>query len=176
MQGLGRLRHWFVLVALIAGVAFAAPSTAGEAEIGFLKSYVGNWKGSGVLVGGQSPEKFSCRLQIAPGNQARINYTGRCALIGLNLSVRGAIIYNDNARRYEAAMSSNTAFSGVAPGRRQGDSIVFDLKERESDDEGTDMSIASQILLKDGRITIDFQIEFNSSGQRLTTSVPFAKS
>lgn len=173
MRGLPK---WLALFALMVGIAVAGPTTAGEEEVGFLKAYVGDWRGNAVLVGGAEPEKFTCRMTIAAGNAARINYTGRCAVAGLNLSVRGAIIYNDKASRYEAAMSSNTAFSGVAPGRQQGGGILFDLKERASDDEGTDMSISSQILLKDARITIDFQIRFNESGQILTTSVPFAKS
>lgn len=171
-----RLPKWLALIALMTGFLAAAPVAAGDNEIEFLRSYVGDWKGAGVLVGGAEPERFTCRMTVAAGAAARINYSGRCAVAGLNLSVRGAIIYSDKNKRYEAAMSSNTAFSGVAPGKRQGSTIVFDLKERETDDEGTDMTIGSQILLKDGRITIDFQIMFNDSGQQLTTSVPFAKS
>lgn len=164
------------LAALIAGVSLAAvPVRAGEAEIALLSSYIGNWTGEGALVGGEQPEPFRCRLTVAKGNQAKVNYTGRCTLADANLSISGTIAYNDDAGRYEAAMSSNAGFTGLAIGRKQGNGISFDLKERQDDRSGKDVRIGSRISLQGESIKVDFEVEFNDSGQVLTAAVPFSR-
>jgi hypothetical protein len=150
-------------------------ATAGEAELALLSSYVGNWQGQGALVGGDEPEPFRCRLTVAKGNQAKINYTGRCSLVDANLSISGTIAYNDQAGRYEAAMSSNAGFTGLAIGRNQGGGISFDLKERQEDRSGSDVRIGSRIVLLNDNITVDFEVEFNDSGEVLTANVPFSR-
>lgn len=153
----------------------AAPARPGEVELNLLTSYVGNWRGAGVLVGGKAPESFRCRLTIAKGNQAKINYAGRCSLINMNLSVSGTIAFDDTAQRYQAAMSSNAGFTGLAIGRKQGDRISFDLTEQQTDRGGNDVRIGSRIQLIGDAITVDFEVEFNNSGEVLTASVPFSK-
>ena len=167
-----------IAVAATIGLASVAsvPAQAGPAELELLQSYIGNWQGQGALVGGQSPEPFRCRLSISKGNQAKINYAGRCSLVNMNLSVSGTIAYDDGARMYQAAMSSNAGFTGVAVGRQQGDLISFDLSEKQVDRGGNDVRIGSRINLVGTRqITVDFEVEFNNSGQVLTASVPFSK-
>jgi hypothetical protein len=163
-------------------MAFAAmlicliwPVQAAQAEMNYLASYVGSWQGSGTLVGGEKPESFRCRLTVAKGTAAKINYAGRCTLVNMNLSVAGTIAYNDAARRYEAAMSSNAGFTGLAVGRKSGDRISFDLSERQIDRGGNDIRIGSKITLVGDNITVDFEVEFNNSGQVLTASVPFRR-
>jgi hypothetical protein len=164
------------LISLVLSAFLAAvPARSGEAELQLLSSYIGQWSGEGALVGGDSPESFRCRLTIAKGNQAKINYTGRCTLVDANLSISGTIAYSDAAGRYEAAMSSNAGFTGLAIGRKQGDSISFDLKEEQQDRAGSDVRIGSRIMLVGDSITVDFEVEFNNSGQVLTASVPFAR-
>lgn len=160
-------------LALFAAVGLASPARSGEAEVALLSSYIGQWQGAGALVGGEEPEPFRCRLTIAKGNQAKINYTGRCSLVDANLSISGTIAFNDAANQYEAAMSSNAGFTGLAVGRRSGETISFDLRERRQDRAGDDVRIGSRILLAGGHITVDFEVEFNDSGQILTASVPF---
>ena len=150
-----------------------APARAGDAELALLLSYVGNWRGEGSLVGGDQPEPFRCRLNIAKGNQTKVNYTGRCALVNATLSISGTIAYNDAEKRYEAAMSSNAGFTGLAIGQQSQGSISFDLKERQTDAGGSDVRIGSRIFLVDDKITVDFEVEFNNSGNLLTASVPF---
>ncbi len=153
-----------------------APTQAGPAEIDLLQAYIGNWQGQGALVGGESPEPFRCRLSVSKGNQAKINYAGRCSLVNMNLSVSGTIAFDEKARRYQAAMSSNAGFTGVAVGRQQGDRISFDLSEKQVDRGGNDVRIGSRInLVGTKQITVDFEVEFNNSGQVLTASVPFSK-
>lgn len=151
------------------------PATAGEAELAILTSYVGNWQGEGALVGGDQPEPFRCRLAVAKGNQTKVTYTGRCSLVSANLSISGTIAFNEESQRYEAAMSSNAGFTGLAIGRLSGEKITFDLREQQRDRSGSDVRIGSQILLVDGQITVNFEVEFNNSGDVLTASVPFAR-
>jgi hypothetical protein len=165
-------RHLQAAVA-VAAMALTGPAFAGPVEL--LDSYVGDWKGSGALVGGQTPEPFRCRLGISKGNLNKINYAGRCSLIDMTLSVSGTIAYDDKAQRYQAVMSSNAGFTGVAVGRIEGDTISFDLREKQRDRGGNDVRIGSRILLKGRSITVDFEVEFNNSGQVLTASVPFSK-
>jgi hypothetical protein len=114
-------------------------------------------------------------LTVAKGNQAKINYSGRCTLINMNLSVNGTIAFDDATRRYLAAMSSNAGFTGQAIGRRQGDRISFDLTEKQKDRGGNDVRIGSTIQLVGNSITVDFEVEFNNSGEVLTASVPFSR-
>lgn len=152
-----------------------APAHAGEAELSLLASYVGSWKGSGALVGGEKPESFRCRLTVSKGNQAKINYAGRCSLVDMNLSVSGTIAFDDKSQRYQAAMSSNAGFTGLAIGRKQGDTISFDLSEKQVDRGGNNIRIGSKIMLIGDSITVNFEVEFNESGDILTASVPFTR-
>ncbi len=165
-------RHLQAAVA-IAAMALTGPAVSGPVEL--LDSYVGDWKGSGALVGGQNAEPFRCRLGISKGNLNKINYAGRCSLVDMNLSVSGTIAYDDKAQRYQAVMSSNAGFTGVAVGRIEGGTISFDLREKQQDRGGNDVRIGSRIQLIGGSITVDFEVEFNSSGQVLTASVPFSR-
>src|SRR5690606_32501067 len=116
-----------------------APTYAGPAELTLLQSYIGDWRGRGQLIGAET-ETVVCRLSIKPGNSGKVNYSGRCAMAGTNLSVNGTLAYIDAARRFEAAMTKNATFSGVAVGQKRGDGIVFNLREREKDEEGRDLT------------------------------------
>jgi hypothetical protein len=154
---------------------FSIPAQAGEAELALLTSYIGDWKGSGALVGGEKPESFRCRLTVSKGNQAKINYAGRCSLVDMNLSVSGTIAFDDKSQRYQAAMSSNAGFTGLAIGQKRGDTISFDLSEKQIDRGGNNVRIGSRIILIGDSITVDFEVEFNESGDILTASVPFSR-
>ncbi len=153
----------------------ALPAQSGEAEMSLLESYVGNWSGQGMLVGGQNPEPFRCRLNIAKGNLNKVNYAGRCTLVDMNLSVSGTIAFDDKGRRYQAVMSSNAGFTGTAVGRRDGNKITFDLAEQETDKGGNNVRIGTHLELIGDSINIDFEVEFNNSGDVLTAKVPFAR-
>lgn len=164
-----------VLAGPLLALALTGPASAGQAQIDLLMSYIGDWRGSGVVVGGDDNEEFSCRVTISRGGESKIFYAGRCALVSLNLSVSGAIGYNDEGRRYEANMASNTAFSGIAIGRQSGSTITFNLREREVDEQGRDMSIGSTIVLRQEQITIEFEVTFADSGESFSTTVPFSR-
>jgi hypothetical protein len=175
MKLFGPLSRTVALVGLlIATPMVAAPAFAAKADVDLLKSYIGEWKGRGTLVGAES-ESVVCRLSLSEGNSDKVNYSGRCSLAGTSLSVNGTLAYNDGKKQYEAAMTSNVTFSGLAIGKKQGDGIVFNLKERDTDEEGNDMTITAAITLKASKIDVDFSVLFNASGDMLKASVPFNK-
>lgn len=159
---------------MLCGLA-AGPASAGPAEVNLLKSYIGEWSGAGVLVGGKEPEAFRCRLTVAKGNQAKINYSGRCTLVNMNLSVGGTIAFDDAAQHYQAIMTSNAGFTGVAVGLQKGDTISFKLAEKQTDRGGNAVRIGSTLVLVGDSITVDFEVEFNNSGNVLTAHVPFSR-
>ncbi|MEP7239474.1 MAG: hypothetical protein ABI697_01190 [Devosia sp.] len=164
------------LGATAAALATVTPAFAGPKELALLSSYVGEWSGSSTLVGGAKPERFSCRLTIDKGNQAKINYAGRCAVTTMNLSVTGTIAFDDASRTYQAVMSTNAGFKGTAIGRISGGKITFDLAEKEADRAGNAVRLGAQIILiGSNSITVNYQVEFNDSGNVLTASVPFIK-
>lgn len=174
MKFFGPLSRRVALAGLFSVALFTVPAMAAKADVDLLRSYIGSWKGKGQLIGAES-ETVVCRLTLSEGNSDKINYSGRCSMAGTNLSVTGTLAYNDSARRYEAAMSSNATFSGTAIGRKTGNGVVFNLKEREKDEEGNDLTISSQIALNGGKIRVEFNVVFNSTGDMLKASVPFTK-
>ena len=173
MRQFSRLRHLFATTIFVFLAALSLPVQAGQAEVDLLQSYVGSWRGEGMLTGGDEPEAFRCRLSVVKGSETKVNYAGRCSLVGMNLSINGTISFSDANNRYEAAMTSNTDFSGMAVGRKRGNSIIFDLSERETTKEGNELTIGSKILLKDGKITVEFDVTFSDSNETMNASVPF---
>lgn len=164
-----------LLAALAIGVLSIGTSQAGDAEVNLLRSYIGGWSGDSVLLGGDEPEAFACRLKVTQGRLVKLNYAGRCSLVNMNLSVTGTIYFNDKANRYEATMRSNVGFSATAVGLQQGKSIVFTLKESRADRGGGMMNVDSVLELTGTQIAVDFNVEFNRSGQVLTAEVPFER-
>ncbi|WP_395820694.1 hypothetical protein [Devosia sp.] len=174
MKSLGPLSRTLALAGLFSAALCSAPAMAAKADVELLQSYIGNWKGRGELIGAEK-ETVVCRLSLSPGNGDKVNYSGRCSLAGTALSVNGTLAYNDSANRFEAVMSSNATFNGLAVGRKSGNGLVFNLKEREKDTEGNDMTISAQIALNSGKIKVEFNVVFNATGDSLRASVPFAK-
>jgi hypothetical protein len=114
-------------------------------------------------------------MDMKSGNDDKVNYSGRCSMAGTQVSVNGTIAFNDASKRYEAAMTTNVNFSGVAIGRRSGQSIIFDLKEKNKDEEGNDLDIASSMVLKDQKISVNFKVVFVATGESIVATIPFSK-
>ena len=159
---------------LLSAVAGFAPAAAAPADAALLKSYIGEWRGRGVLIGA-SEESVVCRLSLSEGNQDKVNYSGRCALAGTNLTVAGTMAYVEANGRYEAAMSSNATFTGLAVGQKRGSSLIFNLREREQDEEGKDLNISAQIHLNADAIEVTFEVVYVESGDSLRAEVPFSR-
>lgn len=169
-----------VVQSIAASAALAALMTgsvvAGPAEEAYLQSYVGGWKGTGSMeTADGGTEDFICRVTVTRGRAQKINYAGRCSVAGLNLSVAGTIAYVDAASRYEAAMSSNAGFTGIAIGKQSGDAVVFDLREREISAEGKDRTITSQVTLRAETIGLRFTYIGDEPGVRNDAEVVFAR-
>jgi hypothetical protein len=158
---------------LVSAGAVATPVLAAQADIDFLQAYMGSWKGRGVLVGADT-ETVVCRMKLSSGNEQKINYSGKCTLAGSNLSINGTLAYVDANKRYEAVMTSNANFTGVAVGKKQGDGVVFNLKERDTSD-GNDMAITAGIALQGGAINVDFRVVETKSGKVIKATIPFSK-
>ncbi len=174
MKFFGPLSRTIALAGLFSVALFSAPAMAAKADVALLQSYIGQWKGRGQLIGAES-ETVVCRLTLSQGNQDKVNYAGRCSLAGTALSVNGTLAYNDGKKRFEAAMTSNATFSGLAVGKKSGNGVVFNLKETGEDEEGKPMTMTAQIALNGGKINVQFNVVFNETGDQLRASVPFTK-
>ena len=162
-----------VLASLIA-IGAAAPALAAPADVALIQSYIGEWRGRGVLIGANT-ETVVCRMSVTQGNQDKVNYNGRCSLAGTQLSVAGTMAYVEASKHFEAAMSSNATFNGVAVGQKRGDGMVFNLRERDEDEEGKDLTITAQINLRPDTMEVTFEVVYVESGDSLRAEVPFTK-
>lgn len=175
MTFFGPLSRAVALLGLIASAgAVSAPAFAAPADVELIKSYIGEWRGRGTLIGATT-ETVLCRLSLKPGNQDKVNYSGRCTIAGKTLSLNGTIAYLETTKRYEAAMTSNVAFSGIAIGQKRGRGVTFNLHERESDEEGKPLNITSQIILTPDAINVKFEVMYLETGEYLEAQVPFSK-
>lgn len=175
MFELKTLARDLALAAILAtGGLAAAPVAAAPADVALLKEYLGSWKGRGTMTGANT-ETVVCRLELSEGNQDKVNYSGRCTMAGTNVTITGTLAYIEQNRRYEAIMTSNATFQGTAVGRKQGNGIVFNLRESGEDEEGNPMTITAGIALQGGRINVDFNILFNETGDSMRAQVPFSK-
>ncbi|KRA42656.1 hypothetical protein [Devosia sp. Root635] len=173
MSKFGPLSRALAMAGLLAA-AGVAPAFAAPADVALLQSYIGEWRGTGVLIGANT-ETVRCRMSLTQGNDQKVNYNGRCALAGTQLSVAGTMAYIEANRRFEAAMSSNATFTGVAIGQKRGGGLVFNLRERDKDEEGKDLSISAQISLKNDAIEVTFEVVYVESGDSLRAEVPFTR-
>lgn len=175
MKKSGVLIRTLTAIALLVTPGFSiAPTLAGPAEVALIQSYIGEWRGRGVLYGANQ-ETVVCRLTLSHGNQDKVNYNGRCTLAGTNLSVAGTMAYIEASRRYEAVMTSNATFTGVAVGQKRGSGLLFNLREREKDEKGKDLNISAQIQLNREEIQVVFEVVYVESGDSLRAEVPFSR-
>lgn len=172
---LGPLSRAVALAGLLVSTGLAAaPAYAAPADVELLKSYIGEWRGRGTVTGANS-ETVVCRLSLKPGNQDKVNYSGRCTVAGSQLSMNGTIAYIDASRRYEAAMTSNVAFTGIAVGQKRGGGLIFNLRERDQDEDGKEIGITAQIALDGNAIAVNFEVMYIATGEYIRAEVPFNK-
>jgi hypothetical protein len=174
MTFFGPLSRAAALAGLLVSAGAASPVVAAPADVALIKSYIGEWRGRGTLTGANT-ESVVCRLSLTPGNQDKVNYNGRCTLAGTNLSVAGTMAYIEQSKRFEAAMTSNATFSGIAVGQKRGNNLVFNLRERTPDEDGKDMNISAQITLSPDALKVVFEVVYVESGDSLRAEVPFSR-
>ncbi|MBS3848651.1 hypothetical protein PSC71_13845 [Devosia sp. J2-20] len=173
MKCFGRLARGAALTGLLV-MGGAAPAFAGPAEVALLQTYIGEWRGRGTLTGA-NVETVVCRLSLKQGNQDKVNYSGRCSLAGTQLTVAGTMAYIAASKRYEAVMSSNATFRGVAVGQKRGSNLIFNLQERDEDEDGKELAISAQINLQSDAIKVVFDVIYVENGDSLRAEVPFTK-
>lgn len=166
----------FAIGALVVmvSVPITVPVFAAQADIELLNSYIGEWKGRGVTNAAGGDETMVCRMEITPSEKAKIIYNGRCSLAGANISIRGTMAFVQEANRFEAVMSSNTPFQGMAIGKRRGKDISFNLKER-NPDTGSEYSINADLALKADEIAVEFTLTEVATNRKIIATVPFKK-
>jgi hypothetical protein len=175
MTNFGALSRFIALAGLLASMGAAAtPALAAPADVALLKSYIGDWRGRGTLTGAET-ETVVCRLSLKEGNDDKVNYSGRCTLAGTTLAMNGTIAYIDASQRYEAAMSTNATFTGLAVGRKRGQGLIFNLRERDEDEEGKPVNISADITLTSDKIAVGFEVVYVETGESLRAEVPFSK-
>ncbi|MET3925487.1 hypothetical protein [Devosia sp. 2618] len=175
MSIFGVLSRAMAVATVVAAMGGAvAPAIAAPADVALIKSYIGEWRGRGTLVGATT-ETVVCRLSLTQGNQDKVNYSGRCTLAGTQLSVAGTMAYVEANKRYEAAMTSNATFTGIAVGQKRAGGLVFNLREREQDEHGKPLNITAQIFLRPDAITVAFEVVYVENGDNLRADVPFTK-
>lgn len=168
MKKFGPLSRALTVAGLVVAGGLVGPAYAAQADVDLLKSYVGNYKGRGTFEGANS-ETVVCRLALSQGNSDKVNYSGRCAVAGTNLSINGTLAYINN--RYEAAMTSNAGFSGTAIGKRSGNGVLFELQDKGKDESGKEMQLSADIALQGGAISVRFNVTTADGTYRAT--VPF---
>ncbi len=141
----------------------AAPAFAGPAENAFLQKLTASWTGRGHLSGAESGP-VACRIVFTGGGQS-IKYQGRCSIPDVAAQAfNGAIIYNDQTKRYESR-----SMGGTAIGVRHGNSLVFTTKT----DSAAGRSY-STMSISPTSLVVDFSI-IDQSGDKTTSRITFSK-
>lgn len=173
-----KLRFVPACLLALAGVFFAAvPVATAEADVALIKSYIGSWRGSGDIIWSDAngvPETLQCRMSVQDSDIAKIGVDGRCSLAGGTLSMLGTIAWVDANNRYEAIVSSNTTFTGIAIGHREGDSLTFDLRDFRANDNSI-YDIAAEITLAGNTIQMDMRVTNKETGALTTADIPFER-
>jgi hypothetical protein len=153
---------------LCATLANPIPALAGQAENALLANYAGSWKGTGKITG-PDPGTVVCRLTMKNSKTGALTYSGRCSFGGGAASFRGAMIYTDAQKRYEASTSAQGA-SATTIGKRQGNGVVFSATGMD-----TRYGTASSTLALAGNIRMTFKL-VDEKGETSTSTVTFERS
>ena len=151
-----------LLFSVLAAASALMPSIpvayGGEAEAAFLRQHAGEFRGRGELRG-KTTETVACRLSVQPSTGQRLRYSGRCAIAGETIPLRGTISYSDREGRYEASASG----LGSVVGQQRGGGVAFTL--------GRDYKRQSQagnfrvsFTLSGGSITLDLSVADAANG------------
>jgi hypothetical protein len=145
------------------------PALAGPAETALLASYAGTWAGTGIAAGPQ-PGDVDCRITFKATSAGKLIYNGRCSFSSGAASFNGTMIYNDAAKRFEAA-SSSTGFTATTIGKKQGGNIVFSMDGQET----TYGTASSTMTLSSKAINISFKL-VDKKGETTSSKITFSRS
>ncbi len=123
------IRSFRTLGAALAATALLAlgpaPAFAGDAEVKYLHSLVGDWAGTGTIRGEEGGD-VACRIVFKPSG-AKVNFTGRCKMGGRSgaQSFSGSIRFNDSKGVYESSSQGRTVV-----GTKNGSTVTFTVNAR----------------------------------------------
>jgi hypothetical protein len=141
---------------MLAGGA-AAPALAGPEEIAVLQTFVGSWRGEGLLAGPKDPPSpFTCTLLTRRGNAGKLVFSGTCPL----LSAAGGIGYAEAAAQYELAVTSSADFRGAAVGHAQNDVLIFAIDDAGSA-RSNELKLRANMHMRAKEIAITFDAMLN---------------
>ncbi len=161
-------RHLIHLIGALVLLLLPAAALAAPAGDALLQSYAGEWRGRGVLKG-ETSETVVCRLSLQPSLGGKFSYSGRCALAGETIDLRGTLDYDEQSETF-VARSSAKSYRGV----QTGGGVVFTMSQ-EFRREGHAGTFSAGFSLTGGTIKIDFRIEDTETGLS-TARIPLKKS
>jgi hypothetical protein len=166
------------IAAAIAAMALGSmgpPVLAAPADIALVDSYEGSWRGRGTtrFAGADASETVLCKLNITDAGPGKVNFKGTCALAAGKLAMTGTMAYNGAANQYEAIMTSNTTYSGIAIGKRRGQTVDFRLNT--TDETNTAFAIKAGMALVPDGLDLSFTVTNRSTGAQTIASVPFRR-
>jgi hypothetical protein len=142
----------------------AAPALAGPAETAFLQKLTNTWSGRGNLQGANSGP-IACKIVLTSGRKST-KFQGRCNIPDMaQQAFSGSISYNDKTKQYESRSSS-----GVVPGIRKGDTLVFRTTSRNMAGTGT-----STMRISPTSLVVDFALVEKKTGDKTTSRITFTR-
>lgn len=142
----------------------AAPALAGPAETAFLQKLTNTWSGRGNLKGANSGP-IACKVVITSGGKST-KFQGRCSIPDMaQQAFSGSISYNDKTKQYESRSSS-----GVVPGIRKGDTLVFRSTSRNMAGTAT-----STMRISPTSLVVDFALVEKKTGDKTTSRITFTR-
>jgi hypothetical protein len=161
------IRSFRALGAALAATALLtlapAPVLAGDAEVKYLHSLVGDWTGTGTIKGEEGGD-VACRIVFKPA-AAKVNFTGRCKMAGQSgtQSFSGSIRFNDAKGVYESSSQGRTVV-----GTKKGSTVTFVVNAKVM---GGDLS--STMSFSPKALKVQFSMT-NRSGKTSGT-IPFSR-
>jgi hypothetical protein len=139
------------------------PAQAGPTETAFLQKLTNTWSGKGRLSGAESGP-IACKMVIS-SSRANAKFQGRCAIPDMaQQAFSGSIAYNDKLGRYEVRTAS-----GVVPGVRRGNRLVFTTRQR-----SVGGTAYSTMTISSSSLVVDFAL-VDGDGSKTTSRITFSR-
>ncbi|MGD1887205.1 MAG: hypothetical protein ACFB01_08810 [Cohaesibacteraceae bacterium] len=164
------MKRWMGPALMAAGLmALPAPAAADQ----LLSSAAGNWTGDGTLRTSSegAPEPVRCRVDNS-FNEAngQLSMSGRCAVPSQTWTVSGSLARDASGRYSGDWRDPRSGAMSAISGRRQGDSILFDITEQDPET-GEDVDGSMVWTFRQGQYSIQSFVEANGERVAIATIV-----
>lgn len=155
-------------VATLFALGSVTPAIPAQADLDFVQSYVGVWRGSAVLKNsGGADESFRCGITFSQSESTAIKMSGQCSVSSQSsraVSLSGTMRYVPESNNYRISMSSGLGdFLAQAVARRSGSTLRFNLNHE---------SMNANVAFRNGKFSVTFDVT-TEDGAKLTANVPF---